>query len=642
MKPLSFLRFFTKPRTVAPPKGSIDMYWDAASGAFKVRDAQNTETSIGGAVTQAAIEAAGGALADLSNVDWESSLFDAQGAADYVNSQMYCAARMAAWTAGGGGTAAPLRGLVLGDSLASGFAAGPYMSQAGYIGLSRRNVSGTVTELTGQFGYWTNGLAYEFAVSAAAEFTIGGSATGDLRGDRAMIAYIKRSGGGSFNLEYQANATGAWTSLGTIDTSNATTIGAVSTYNLPTTNTPFYRLRVTGVTTGSVIMLFCGIYQSNGGGVIWMPVCQNSGHDVSQAITTPAAVFNPVWDALAPDFVLTCWADAASNWEAGGAFRTFYAAAAAQQEETDWIVVSANPAADETGRAEQRAAQRAWAIEEGHSWINGQAMFRDFSTALDRGMIEDDDLDVHLSDLGKITRNRHLWSTLPLGQWYLGRSGLALDGSGTSGWVTNGYTNIDGSFLEWGQSISIRNSGGFLGLQDQASLMDGTKQAQIYCNANKVYIKVNGSIPLICDWGSGTAGIYPSLSVGEFLGSSAARWRAFASCSSTAVATKTGAYSLGVDDHTIICTGAGGFTITLPRATPSSFQAGFSSAGQQYVIINKTAGNVTLAAVSDGIGGGTTQKIDAATTLVVASGNTSRIINAGTTASGDYANWVTW
>jgi hypothetical protein len=47
MKALSFLRFFTKPRTVAPPNGHVDMFWDSGTGGFKVRDADGNTTPMG-------------------------------------------------------------------------------------------------------------------------------------------------------------------------------------------------------------------------------------------------------------------------------------------------------------------------------------------------------------------------------------------------------------------------------------------------------------------------------------------------------------------------------------------------------------------------------------------------------------------
>ena len=102
------------------------------------------------------------------------------------------------------------------------------------------------------------------------------------------------------------------------------------------------------------------------------------------------------------------------------------------------------------------------------------------------------------------------------------------------------------------------------------------------------------------------------------------------------VQVKTGSFTLGATDHTIVCTGNGGWTITVPPSFPANDLA---PGGRQYVIINKTGGNITLAASSDGT---TLQKIDTATTLVVPARTTARIVSTGTLASGNYANWVTW
>jgi hypothetical protein len=99
---------------------------------------------------------------------------------------------------------------------------------------------------------------------------------------------------------------------------------------------------------------------------------------------------------------------------------------------------------------------------------------------------------------------------------------------------------------------------------------------------------------------------------------------------------KTGPFTLGATDHTIVCTGNGGWTVTVPASFPANDLA---PAGRQYVIINKTGGSITLAASSDG---NMLQKIDNATTLVVPARSTARIISTGTLASGNYVNWVTW
>jgi hypothetical protein len=181
-----------------------------------------------------------------------------------------------------------------------------------------------------------------------------------------------------------------------------------------------------------------------------MPVGARGGIDVAQSATTPAAIFDPVWSAIAPDFVLTCWADGANNWQTGGAFSQFYDHANSLKSATDWIVISANPALDETGWPEQRAAQKQWAEETGQTWINGHAMFRDYATAQARGFMGDH---IHLNAAGQQARNLHLWSVLPLGQIPLG--GTLATGSGQPAiQIVPTGTNLNSQLRSRGRSSS--------------------------------------------------------------------------------------------------------------------------------------------------------------------------------------------
>ncbi|MCW1883475.1 hypothetical protein OKA04_01960 [Luteolibacter flavescens] len=102
------------------------------------------------------------------------------------------------------------------------------------------------------------------------------------------------------------------------------------------------------------------------------------------------------------------------------------------------------------------------------------------------------------------------------------------------------------------------------------------------------------------------------------------------------VQTRTGGFTLGATDHTIICTGTGGWTITLPLSFSGNDLA---PAGRQYVILNKTSGRITLATSSNGTA---FQRIDDATTLSIPAGESAQVISTGTLTSANYANWVTW
>ena len=310
---------------------------------------------------------------------------DLDRAGDVVNSQPFTAARISAWTSS---LSAPLRGAYIGDSLSSNsgtFGLGPNMGRAGHIGLSIRSgsITGTVTDHsfpnTGRTDIWINGAGQTFAIGSSAEFTVNGSATGDIRGDRACVAWVAGPGKGSFDLQYQVNATGAWTTLGTINTANASTIGVFQTYNLPTSNSPFFRLRVNNVTGGIVELApLTGIYNSTGGGVIYIAAGMASGLDITpNVLATPSAVFTPIWTGLAPDYVVSLWADAASSWNSGGAWRTFYAQARAAFANSDWIQISRNPSHEA-----YLSGYPSWTS--GTAYTVGQKVLREVSTGVFR------------------------------------------------------------------------------------------------------------------------------------------------------------------------------------------------------------------------------------------------------------------
>jgi hypothetical protein len=198
-----------------------------------------------------------------------------QGVSHLVNSQVHSARKAGLWQNGTAGGSPPLRGLQFGDSLSTGLAPGPYMAKAGTIGLGMTNITGPVTfhgsagaGTPFRFDYWINGQATEFGVGSSAEFVEDSLPNGDIRGTEAFMAYVVRPDGGSFDLEYRRNATGAWTKLATINTQGAAVAGAVQTFPLSASNSPFYRLRATNVVSGTCVILFTGIYQTDGGGMI--------------------------------------------------------------------------------------------------------------------------------------------------------------------------------------------------------------------------------------------------------------------------------------------------------------------------------------------------------------------------------------
>ena len=488
-----------------------------------------------------------------------------QGAGDLLNAQTFTARRLADWRTGTPGGSPPLRGLLFGDSLATGFAPGPTMSRSGVIGLGYYNVAGPVTfhgsDSPQRFDYWINGKAAEFGVGASAEMVEGSQAGGDLRGTEAMIACIARPDGGSFDLQYQRNRAGVWTTLATVDTAAVDVQGLVRRFPLPSSLSPFNRLRIANVTDGACLVLFGGIYATDGGGVIWMPVGALGGIDVAQSATTPASILNPVWAALAPDFVITCWADAASEWEPDGAFRRFHSSVTTVFPATDWILVSANPALDETGRPEQRAAQKLWAEESGQTWINGHAMFRDYATAFARGLMIDA---VHLNAAGQAARNLHLWAALPLGRISLG--GAMANGFGEPVMRSLPGGLVQGAPIEITSPVQIRSGNGYLSFYDRTSPLEAERQWKIQNEGVELKFSQGGSNAVVLGF-STNIGIHPG-GDGFKLGRQDARWRGWFSGVQKAISTVTSDYTPTANDHTVLCDASvAAFRVSLPPAS---------------------------------------------------------------------------
>lgn len=374
-------------------------------------------------VTAANVTSAIGGATDAQAVEiWEglSDGADVQGAGDLVNSQPYSFAKITGWS---NSAAPPINYAVVGDSLAvlgAPFMPGPNMAIRGYIGSGYgNNTGGTPTAVSLDFTRFVTGSYIEYPVGCTAEFSLGETSPRGIQGDRAAVYHIRGPGRGTYDIQFQNQPSGAWTNLQTgISTANATIDTQAIVNNLSTTSSPYYKIRITNITGASVYVAGAGIYYSSGGGIIWNRLFAVGNINIQQMITTPAAVFNPVWTSTAPDLVVACWADPAADWDEGGAFRTFYASTQTIKSATDWIMVSATPNQDQDWTT-QRNAQRAWALSANQSWINGFDLFKSWTVANAKGLVIDS---THLSNSGGQTLNRHLWNTLPIGDAPLGRA----------------------------------------------------------------------------------------------------------------------------------------------------------------------------------------------------------------------------
>jgi len=621
--PSDYLRLRTRPRLEAPPQGCVDLIYDAANGVFVKRDATGATETLGVSGDGTGITDDGTFIQKL----------DVQGdGIDTINSQPFCTKKITTWSFS---DSPPLRQFVVGDSLSvfgGEVTTGPWMGRSGIIGLKTVNTSGTVTNHVGPSGshrpdIWISGTGTTFAIGSSAEFTSGGRAAGDVRGDQACVAYVRGPGKGSFDLQYQVNAAGSWIPVGVgtarnftvntttdvftatghgftqnqgvwvsnsggalptasggnlaastnyfvilidantfklartralavagtaiditgagtgthtatpysgigINTANATADGIFATYNLPTTNFPHYRLRVTNVVDGVVDLApLTGIYNSTGGGVIQILGGSSGGLDVATHLpATPDAVFNPFWAALAPDYVISIWADAAEVWEDGGAFDTFYNRCTAAFASTDWILVSRNPSSEPQGIAysvsvarAQAKAQREWALRNRHTFINGHELVGGSWTVSNaRGMAGDV---VHPSVAGATHRDIVLWSKLPLGNIYLG--GAFRTGQGDA--VAN-HSSTSGQFNVQPLVFSCPLEATQLRFIDSGSPLDSSRtaylQKDVVSTSRRLGFWEGASLGGYFDFGSGLIGLYPGGN-NWALGKAAERWKPF-------------------------------------------------------------------------------------------------------------------
>jgi hypothetical protein len=502
-------------------KGEV-IYFNATTGAVETKTPDEILALSGGAPDGIGIPAGGTtgqALLKTSGTDyavqWDDVLtdIDVEGEIDAINRQPYSSKHISTWT---GASAPSLRVAITGDSLAvlGPLFHGRFMARAGWIGGGYGTGAGSITTTTNDHAAWITGASMQFASGSSAEFSCGQAAPASIRGDRFVLYYLKKSGGGTFDLQYEsADLPGTWVTFtvvtnGTdgnnVSAANATTIGAVFSATLPLSNAPAYKVRINDVTGGGVTVIAAGIYNSGGGGITWIPnLLAKGGLDFSSFVgVTPSAVYAPILADLAPHLILSCWADAGTNWDSGGAFRTYYSWFPA----ADWVQISANPASDESGHAAQRTSQRAWALEAGQTYINGHSMFGSYAAATALGFMADT---VHLSTAGGVFRNHVLWAKLPIGHVYLGA--IAGDAGYQPIQQSGQGAGVDDAPLRLSGNVYIEGAAGELDLMDQAAPLINARRARIYCSSSHLYLLTSGStVSAIFPAGpSGFAGMSP-------------------------------------------------------------------------------------------------------------------------------------
>jgi len=282
---------------------------------------------------------------------------------------------------------------------------------------------------------WINKTTATAPVSATPyQFYLNGVTT-HRYGNKFAIAFITNTTAGTYSLEYESSLNvGTWTAVtsGTsVSTQNATQIGVYNEYTLPTSNTPAFKIRIT-VSGTALEIVTAGIYNSLGGGVIYVPFEAPSGFSPSE-INIPNDIFNPIWSGLAPDVMQCSFLETGrTEWDAGGGFRAIYDQSKASGfANTDWIMVGPHyvdftqPGVVSEATVDlQCQAMTDFALEKDQTFFDARYLFRSWAKANAKGLMQDS---LHLNSAGKALRSRHLWATVPIGQFPLGISGTSLD-----------------------------------------------------------------------------------------------------------------------------------------------------------------------------------------------------------------------
>jgi len=555
------------------------------------------------------------------------------GEQDVINSQPSVFAKWASATA-------PVRIARMGDSLMGlgKITMPPLAATVGDFG--RGTSAGTTVD---SFDYWPFRYSKSIGIGITAEFQCGRASAIPLQGDRFTLYYIKESGGGTFDLEYQANGTGAWTRFtvgtngtdGTVSAANATTIGAVFTATLPTSSAPSYKVRITNVTTLAVRVIGAGIYWSTGPGIInYNDMFVEGGVDFPNPNTCSTAILNPILADMALDCVISCWADAGTDWNDGGQFDVFYDKFIAQKATTDFVQLSNHPMTTTTSAEElaQVEAQRAWALRNDETFINCWSIFKgDAQWMADNGLKSTAN-DPHLTDAGGLVRSAHVWNRMPMGRWMMGSAANFASAGNQSPIITmEGGGTLDGAKVVIPRRIICAGTLGGITFLDQADQYNQTKSGFIYSTGQETYIGANNGTCLILGFSS-YAGIHPSADDRLLGGRGDFRWRGNFTGVAVGYRAVTADTTFAGSDHTINVT-SGSPTITLPAATAVSASTGSANnaaagiEGKIFIIRNTGVGVVTVATTSS-------QTIDGAAPGTVIAGGSLRVQSTGT-------NWIT-
>ena len=175
------------------------------------------------------------------------------------------------------------------------------------------DATGDASRLSGQYSLWPDGLVYD-AGSGTGVLTFPPRrivtpqiyGTDTRKFTTIKVAYVASSGAGTFDIETSPDGT-TWTKQGaTVSTSNATTIGAITSR---TVAEGVYHVRIKHVAGGRIKVI--GIYTGFAKSVVGYDsfAMSQGGITPSQWCTTPLAIVTPILEDLDPALITFHWAD---------------------------------------------------------------------------------------------------------------------------------------------------------------------------------------------------------------------------------------------------------------------------------------------------------------------------------------------
>lgn len=232
--------------------------------------------------------------------------------------------------------------------------------------------SGSSSVNTGGFNYWPNGQYCTHTGSGTV--TYDNNTTTPILGNTLVFPYIKESGAGTFKLQTQSDG-GSWIDLAgytNVSAANSTTIGAVI---VATVTKDYLRVRCVSLTGTVHTPATPAIYDSTSTGCLLNGVT-HPGINLTQMVTTPAAILNPILSALPADLTFYCNTDdpATQTTYLGTLYSLLNTAYGAT---TDWVFIGVSPQQDLTVLDPQALGQNS--VISSFALAHGQSYFDDYS-----------------------------------------------------------------------------------------------------------------------------------------------------------------------------------------------------------------------------------------------------------------------